>query len=162
MIPVMSRTAILFFDWLFSKVTSSRCSRACRPDFAFTVTTWTKCRKLLRKLKTRRRPSTIAIFIQAFPRRGGRGGGGGAIRGGGFDGMIGGGGGAWPGAFATSFSIAAEAISWGWREQARFGIRGGCTRNALVWPRQIAILNRQMNRLPKYEPSSTCLPPLLS
>jgi len=44
----------------------------------------------------------MAIFIQAFPRRGGRGGGGGVISGGGFAGMIGGGG-AWP----TSCSILA-------------------------------------------------------
>src|SRR5438034_5538627 len=106
MIPVMSRTAILFFDWLFSKVTSSRCSRAWRPDFALTVTPWTKCRKLLRTLKPSRMPSTIAIFIQAFPRRGGCGGGGGVISGGGFAGMIGGGG-AWPDPVNTSFSIVA-------------------------------------------------------
>src|SRR5439155_12165984 len=58
-------------------------------------------------------PSTIAIFIQAFPWRGGRGGGGGGvISGGGFAGMTGGGG-AWPGSFDTSCSIEAGSYLMG-------------------------------------------------
>src|SRR5438132_11058731 len=107
MIPAMSRRAILFFEWLFSYVTSSKCARACRPAVALTVTLWTKCPKLLRTLRRSRMPSTTATFIQPLPLRGGRGGGGGVISGGVVAGIIGGGG-VWRCTCGTSSSILAE------------------------------------------------------
>src|ERR1041385_3719067 len=75
-------------------------------------------------------PRTIASFIQAFPGRGDRGGGGGAISGGGFAGITGGGV-VWPCAIGASFSIVAEIISRGRREQARFGTETEA--RSLVW-----------------------------